>query len=219
MSLFKDVKTIIFDYDGTLHQSMDIYYPAFLKAYQFLVKEKHMTTKTWLQNDVKHFLGQNPKEMWQTFLPDADDMIRHQASTIIKDEMIDQIKNYKAKLYEGTFEVLTYLKQKGYHLIYLSNANNYYMHIHKEVFNLGDYFDLMLTSQMFDYQPKDVMLKSILDQLEKEVIVIGDRHYDIHAAQALHLRSIGCLYGYGHLDELKDASVKINDIRELLSIL
>ena len=30
---------IIFDYDGTLHNSIKIYGPAFRKAYEYLIKE------------------------------------------------------------------------------------------------------------------------------------------------------------------------------------
>lgn len=34
------VKTIIFDYDGTIHQTLGIYEPAFRETYQWLTEQK-----------------------------------------------------------------------------------------------------------------------------------------------------------------------------------
>ena len=35
------MKGVIFDYDGTLHESIRIYAPAFHKAYEYLVEKGH----------------------------------------------------------------------------------------------------------------------------------------------------------------------------------
>lgn len=34
------IKTIIFDYDGTIHQTLGIYEPAFRETYQWLTEQK-----------------------------------------------------------------------------------------------------------------------------------------------------------------------------------
>ena len=34
------IKTIIFDYDGTIHQTLGIYEPAFREIYQWLTEQK-----------------------------------------------------------------------------------------------------------------------------------------------------------------------------------
>ncbi|MCD8506009.1 MAG: hypothetical protein LRY37_02510 [Alkalibacterium thalassium] len=39
------VRTIIFDYDGTLHDSSKIYIPAFKRAYDYLVKNNKAEEK------------------------------------------------------------------------------------------------------------------------------------------------------------------------------
>jgi phosphoglycolate phosphatase len=59
-----DVKTIIFDWDGTLHESIHIYKPAFLKAYKYLVENGFVSEYKWKDNEISAFLGMNPKQMW-----------------------------------------------------------------------------------------------------------------------------------------------------------
>ena len=39
------MKYIIFDYDGTLHNSIKIYKPAFLKAYDYLISNGYAKEK------------------------------------------------------------------------------------------------------------------------------------------------------------------------------
>lgn len=213
------VKTIIFDYDGTLHQSMDIYYPAFMKAYRHLKQTKQLPHQSWQKEDVKKFLGQTPNEMWQSLLPDAADPIRLEASGIIKDAMIDQIQNMKAKLYDGAENVLRYLKTKNYNLIILSNASTYYMQMHKEVFRLERFFDRIIAAQMYHYQSKADIIKAMMPDLKQDVIIIGDRHHDFDAAKQNGLMSIACTYGYGNEAEYNLADIKIKDISELMSLL
>ena len=51
------IKTIIFDYDGTIHQTLGIYEPAFRETYQWLTEQKVAAKKcgtllcrNWIRN-------------------------------------------------------------------------------------------------------------------------------------------------------------------------
>ncbi len=211
----KEIKTIIFDYDGTLHQSMAIYENAFREAYQSLVDIKKAPMREWTYDDIKVFLGQNPKEMWKSLNLSLDDDMIERASTIISMSMKDQIKKGKAVLYEGAIDVLAYLKKKGYKLIYLSNSKRYYMDAHKKAFGLDRYFDLMLCSEDFNYIPKEDIIEKVKHEVIGKACVIGDRIHDIKAGLAHQFDTIACDYGYGSVDELKDANVHIQSIEAL----
>src|SRR5690554_6157212 len=141
-------KTICFDYDGTLHESIHLYYPAFLKAYTFLVEKGVQPKKAWTKAEVSQFLGQNPKEMWASFEPAVPPNLYQAASKIIGAEMKRLIDLGQAKLYQGALEVLKRLKEKGYHLVYLSNAKIYYLEAHQQYFNLKRYIDDFVVSEM-----------------------------------------------------------------------
>lgn len=117
-------KTICLDYDGTIHDSIQIYYKAFLKAFDYLVQHGHQAKKDWTKDEVKRFLGQNPPEMWASFQPAIPPEVISVVSKMIGEAMRDSILNHEGVLFEGALDTLAYLKEKGYTLVYLSNSKN-----------------------------------------------------------------------------------------------
>ena len=61
-------KTIIFDYDGTIHHTLGIYEPAFRETYQWLTEQKVTEEREIGSGEIAGWLGLNSKEMWNTFL-------------------------------------------------------------------------------------------------------------------------------------------------------
>ena len=218
MKDFKDIQTIVFDWDGTLHESIYIYKPAFLQAYQYLTDLIVVPSKTWSDDEIKSFLGMNPKEMWDQATPGLSEELKQQGSQMISQSMLESIEAGKARLYPKALDVLKYLKSKGYHLVYLSNSKLYYMNAMEKVFNLCDYFDIMICSEMYQFLPKKIILERIMSSIKKPFVVVGDRALDIETGIYNRGNTIGCLYGYGSEAELKDASIKINNINELLDL-
>ena len=61
-------KTIIFDYDGTIHHTtLGIYEPAFRETYQWLTEQKVTEGAGDRLGEIAGWLGLNSKEMWNTF--------------------------------------------------------------------------------------------------------------------------------------------------------
>jgi len=214
----KNIKTIIFDYDGTLHDSLKIYQKAFIEAYTFLYNQKKVPNRVWLTDEIKLFLGKNPKEMWADFEPKLDSDTIASASQIISTSMANQIINNEAILYDGSLKVLAYLKSKNYNLIYLSNSKRYYMDVNKKTFKLDQYFDLMICSEDYNYMTKTDILKSVISTLNKDIVIVGDRFHDMDAGKDNGIMTIACDYGYGLEEELKHADLHIKDIKDLLTI-
>jgi len=55
---------------------------------------------------------------------------------------------------------------------------------------------------------EEVIRFAIKDYLEFDktaIVMVGDRKYDIIGANNIGINSIGVLYGYGDLDEIKDS--------------
>jgi len=217
--MLENVKTIVLDYDGTLHDSINIYGPAFRKAYQFLVDQHQVPSRTWEDKAIIKWLGLSSKEMWEAFMPNLDSELREQAGNMIGEEMKNLLQNKKAVLYEGALETLEYLKNRGYKLIFLSNCSRTYMDHSRELFGLDHYFDEMLCAQDYDFIPKYEILSKFMGQWEAEIVVVGDRNKDMEAGKQNNLQTIACLYGYAQGDELKDADYKINHIKELCKLL
>lgn len=215
MIQFNNIKTIFFDYDGTLHNSINIYAPAFRKAYDFLVKEGFADKREWSNDEISYWLGFNPQSMWKTFMPNLRDDIKEKCSSIISQEMKLLIEEGKPILYDGALETLKYLKDKGYHLVFISNCKVYYKEWHRKLFDLDRYFERLICSDEFDFIPKHEILKIIKDDYPKDMVIIGDRKQDIEAGKKNNIYTIGCSYGYAQDGELEEADLIIDSIREL----
>lgn len=217
--MINNIKTIFFDYDGTIHDSIKIYAPSFRKAYDFLVKNKYAEKRDFTDDEISYWLGFSSKDMWKNFMPNLDENIRNEASKIIGSEMLNQLSLGKAVLYEGAIDVLKYLKNKGYDLVFISNCGLNYMEINRELFNLDDYFNEMVCSQEYNYIPKYEMLKKIKNKYKDNMVIIGDRIQDIESGKKNNIHSIACKYGYGSTKELENADLMIDDIKDILNIL
>jgi phosphoglycolate phosphatase len=51
-----------------------------------------------------------------------------------------------------------------------------------------------------------------------EVVVVGDRVHDIEAGRAVGARTVGCRFGFGGGDELREADWTISDLPSLLDL-
>ena len=79
--------------------------------------------------------------MWDTFLPELDQRYKDQASAIVGDSMVRQIRKHRAVWYPGAEEMLTALKNRGYHLVILSNCKVAYRKAHWEEFRMERWFE------------------------------------------------------------------------------
>ena len=212
---FNRIKTIFFDYDGTLHNSIKIYAPAFKKAYDYLVKSGFANIREWTEVEISYWLGFNPQDMWEKFMPDLDESIRGKCSKIIGDEMKSLIEQGKPVLYEGALEILKYLKNKGYRLVFISNCKIYYVQGHMRLFELDKYFEELACSEEYDFVPKYEILGQLKHKYPHEMLIIGDRKQDIEAGKKNNIYTIGCSYGFSFEGELEDADLLLDNIEDL----
>jgi len=206
---------LIFDYDGTLHDCIKIYAPAFRLAYSYLVSLGVADKREWSVGEISRWLGFSAKDMWNSFMPELPKSLKEECSKIIGDEMIHLVAEGKAQLYPHTLKVLKKLKDDGHTLIFLSNCKHSYMDAHINQFHLNNYFSGFYCSEDFDFKEKYKIFKNIKREYKGEFIVIGDRFQDMEIGEKHGVKAIGCSYGYGDLDELKYAeriAFKISDI-------
>ena len=212
------MKYIIFDYDGTLHNSIKIYEPAFKRAYDYLVSNGYAKERVFKEDEISRFLGFTAKEMWDTFMPDLPEDEKKKCSLIIENAMLQYIDEGQAELYDGVLENLSKLKKLNYKLIFLSNCKISYMKKHIDIFCLDKYFLEFYCSEDFNFIPKYEIFRLIKEKYKGDFIIIGDRFVDIEVAKKHKLFSIGCGYGYGNANELKDADYIIDNIKEIIDI-
>ena len=209
---------LLFDYDGTLHDSGAIYPPAFRKMYQTMVIDGIAPQREWADEEITRWLGYNAADMWQDFMPNATPEQRDFYGAIIGREMMQTIRNGGARLYPYTLEVLEELKRRGYSMLILSNCKEEYLQAHRESFAFDRFFSGYYAAETYGFVPKHEIFSTIQREHPGTFTVIGDRFHDMELARRNQLPAVGCQYGFGAESELDCAQHKIQDIRELLEL-
>ncbi len=202
--------SVIFDYDGTLHDCLAIYAPAFRAVHEDLVERGISQPRVYSDEEIGSFLGLNPFDMWTSYNPALTDGQREELIDSVARHMEESVHAGKARLYPGILEQLQMLKDDGYTLIFLSNCKDAYMRLHRETFGLDRYFSAYYTAEGCDNIPKHEIFELFADDFDRDYVVVGDRFHDLDIARRHSLPSVGCAYGYGAADELADASVLID---------
>ncbi len=212
---FENVRTVFLDYDGCLHNSIKIYAPAFRKAYAYLVTNGLAEHREWKEEEISFWLGFNSRDMWKAFMPDLEESIRIKCAAITGGEMKRLIEEGKPELYDGALEVLSYLKGKGYHLVFLSNCRIYYKDSHSKLFHLDEYFEELVCSEEYNFIPKTEILRRIKERYPMDMVMVGDRKQDMDAGRENGIHTVGCTYGFSRQGELDEAEVRIDSIIDL----
>lgn len=207
--------TLVFDYDGTIHNTIVIYEKAFRAGYQWLVSEGYIQEKFISREEISKWLGMNSKDMWDSFQPQLSDEIKDKVSSIIGNSMVKQILENGAIWYPGTDTVLNELLAQGYNMVILSNCKTAYKEANWKEFRMNRWFLEFYDCQTFNFAPKTEIIKTVQKDYPGELIVIGDRKSDLDCARACRAPFVGCLYGFGEKDELKSAEQLVSSITEL----
>jgi len=212
------IKTIIFDWDGTLHKTGSLYRRAVSDAHRWLVENGHSEPREITEETTNKYLGMTAAQMWEDFMPQLDADIKAQGEAIVARRMVELVREGSAVLYDGVAETLDALKAAGYELVILSNCKNGYIEAHREAFNLDKWFSAYYAAENYDFIPKEEIFEDIKKKHPGGYAVVGDRDSDMVTVKMHGLYGIGCLYGYGSRSELGDADVLIDDIRDIKNI-
>lgn len=109
---------LIFDYDGTLHQSMKTYAPAFRSTCKWLSDNGYMAEKIFSDKEISYWLGFNSTDMWSRFLPDTAPEIREKARVMLGEDMGARIERGEGALFPHAEEVLCQSEKSGHTLIF-----------------------------------------------------------------------------------------------------
>ena len=199
----KEYKAILFDLDGTLTDpgegiTNSVAYA--LEKYGIEVEDK---------KELYKFIGPPLYESFREFYGFSEEKSK---------EAITYYREYYAsyginenKLYSGIKELLEDLKRAGKVLALATSKPEIFASRVLEDFDILKYFDFVgaATTDEKTRAPKEAVIEYTLENLKiknrEEIIMIGDRHFDINGAKQFNLDSVGVLFGYGSKNELESA--------------
>lgn len=202
--------TLFFDFDGTLHDSMAIYGPAFRSVYAWLVEQGYKQPREFSDAWISQWLGYTVEDMWTTFAPDLSEKVWRRAAGIVGKEMDSRTEKGQARLFDGVPEMLTDLKNQGFDLAFLSNCRNKYCEVHRQQFGLDTWFSAYYCAEAFNDLPKWQIYEQVSSNHAKPQVMIGDRIHDEEVALHAGIPFVGCAYGFGREGELAHVDAWVN---------
>ena len=216
----KDIDLVIFDMDGTLLKSDTYAVLAIQNALRDLYKNHNISKVMPSPELILSKIGQPSVQFYLDLLDEEHKHLIDELHAVIQDHEEHALKSGKGMLFPGTEETLTYLKQQGYRIGLESNCSMRYFCNVKSVFNLERFLDISQCIGEKEGLNKISIISNFINKLKsKKAVVVGDRYYDVESGKANNCITIGCLYGYGKREELKDADFLIDDIRDLKKLL
>lgn len=136
---------------------------------------------------------------------------------------------FENEIYAGVPQMLRALKSKGLQLAVASSKPTVFVERILDHFHIAKYFKVVVGSELDGTRvEKDQVVEEALRQLfgdrpveKDQVYMIGDRRFDVEGARAQGIESVGVTYGYGSMEELKDARADyiVRSVEELKSFL
>lgn len=215
------IKAVAFDMDGTLYSSKPILAQAYQCAIEKLNSEKNKSYPAPAFEDIEPFIGQPVKFIYENLFPTMpQDELLYFGKVVIK-ELENAILTKGGELFEGVPSVFKNLKEQGYKILIASNGRREYLQSILTKFNLNEAEEFICVEEK-NVKTKGDILKFYLDTLNlkpEEIVMVGDRSSDINAAKDVNCIFIGCHFGHGNPNEIKDSDFDINNIKEVIGVL
>ena len=197
-----EIKTVLFDLDGTLTDSG----PGIINGVQYALEKMGMKEND--KEKLRRFIGPPLKEEFKKFCSITEE--EGVNAVALYREYYTETGIFENEVYEGIPELLKALKEKGLQIAMATSKPEKFAKIIAEHFGIASYFDFIGGSLMDGSRTKkSEVIQYVLDACgvkERDtVLMIGDRDYDILGAKTMGVHSVGVLYGYGDREELEKA--------------
>ncbi|MBD5503248.1 MAG: HAD family hydrolase [Lachnospiraceae bacterium] len=172
------------------------------------------------------FIGPPLSDSFQEFYGFDEEKIQ-QAIAYYR-ERFSTIGLFENEIYPGIPQMLKELQESGRHLAVASSKPTVFVTQILEHFGIHAYFEVIVGSELDGTRvKKEEVVEEALRQLlhgaeqRRDVVMVGDRKFDIEGAKAYHIDSVGVAYGYAAQGELEaaGADVIVETVEELGKIL
>ena len=191
--------TVLFDLDGTLTESGI----GIRKCFDYAL-ETLFPGKVWDEELFSGIIG--PPLLWscrETF--GFDEETSHKAVALYR-ERYDRIGKFENRLYDGVEDMIKALHEKGIKICLCTSKPEHFAHDIIKHFGIFEYFTFAGGASVGEERnDKIAVMRYVLENIDEKdksrILMVGDKHHDMEAAQLLGLDCAGVLYGYGSKEE------------------
>ena len=206
---------IFFDLDGTLTDSA----PGITNSVAYALKKYGIDAEP---SELTHFVGPPLITSFKGSYGFSDEQAR--AAVDFYREYFADRGLFENIPYEGIKDTLRRLKEHGYTLVTATSKPEVYAVKIMEHFGLAEYFELIAGSSFDETRTeKHEVIEYAVEKLaitdRSEVLMVGDRCYDVSGAKAAGMECLAVLYGYGDKTELAEAQYFASTPTEIADII
>ena len=195
----KQFDVIIFDWDGTLVDSIDW----IVECVQFAAKQCHIAIPE--QQATKDIIGLSLANAMRTLFPHINNeteqqLIRHYSEYFFSKAMS------RADFFDGVYEMLISLKQAGYQLAIATGKSRAGLDRALLATETQDLFSASRCADETASKPDPLMLEEIMTDLSVDrhrVLFVGDSIHDLGMANKANIASVGVTCGVHDSDILQ----------------
>lgn len=218
--MINKIKCVIFDLDGTLLNTIEDITDALNIAY------KKNGLEPYSVKEVMYFVGSGVDLLIERSL-NARSLSREYFNNVKSIYLTEykKLQKNKTKPYEGIFEMLSLLKQRGLKMAVISNKPQIDTEEVIAYYFPKDIFTLVIGAKKeVPLKPNPEVVLAAMKELEvvaKETIYIGDSDIDMQTAINANLTSIGCAWGFRTIEDLakNKASYIVNHPQEIVNLI
>ncbi len=193
---------IIFDFDGTVVDTGE----GILKSLQYSFEQ--MGREVPDMSDLKKFIGPPIYYSFTEFYGVSEDEVETYIKKYRERYTVKGI--YECHIYEGMKELLISLKEKGIKVGIASSKPQRLIYDVADYLGITDLFDAIVGVKIDDsnHSTKTGLVLECMELLgvsdKSQVLMVGDRKFDIDGAKGAGVDSCGALWGYGSRDEFEE---------------
>jgi len=209
------MKTIIFDFDGTIGDSRSL----IVKTMQQTIQQLGLPTRT--DDQCAAMIGL-PLRQTFTDLIDMDDKTADKCFDTYNELFNKNNKPGAVRVYPGVKETMEELYLMGLSIAIASSRGRESLEKYLKEMDIEQYVSYIVSANdVANAKPAPDMVYKICSHTQghpDEVLVIGDTHYDIEMGRNAGVKTCGVTYGIGKEEELKNADYVIDNISQVLEI-
>ena len=190
---------LLFDLDGTLTDSAE----GIIKCVQYAAQKMGAEYKS--AEELRVFVGPPLSESFKAVYGFSEEETRQ--AIVYYRERFQPIGMFENAVYPGIPELLECMKAHGKINLIASSKPEAFVKTILEHFDIAKYFDVIVgvKSDASRHSTKTGLILEAMEKLgaaeKSQVLMVGDRHYDITGAKGAGVSSCGCLWGYGNKEE------------------
>ena len=196
-----DFKYVIFDFDGTVADTGE----GILKSLQYSFQA--MGDPVPELSELEKFIGPPVYYSYTHFYGISEDM----ADLYIKKyrERYREKGIYESKVYPGVKELIISLKEKGVKVGIASSKPEQLIYAVADYLEITDLFDAIVgvKSDNSKHSTKSGLITQAMDEMgaedKNQVLMVGDRCFDIDGAHEAGVKCCGVLWGFGSTEEFE----------------